>query len=98
MSEHTSGPWKAVGRGIFADSVKVGTASHPRDGEDNPDHKYPASYDQSLANAQLMATAPSLLVALRELVDAVGGSAEALGWCRRQHDAAVAAIAKATQP
>jgi hypothetical protein len=71
MSEHTPGPWKAVGRGIFADSVQVGTASHPRDGEDNPDYKYPASYDQSLANARLMASAPDLLDALQGLVGLV---------------------------
>jgi hypothetical protein len=68
VSAHTLGEWQAHGRGIFAGDVQVGTASHPRDKEEAPDQKFPAEYDEAIANARLMAAAPDLLRALQEVV------------------------------
>ena len=83
----TAGPWTAHGRGVFAGDVHVATSAHPRDIEEHPDGRYP-DYDSSLANARLMAAAPDLLAALKEVVRLSDRKHDA--W-----DAARIAIAKA---
>ena len=67
---HTGGDWEPVGRGIFADGVQVGLASHPRDVEDDPGGRFVATYEESIANAKLFAGAPALLARVAELEDA----------------------------
>jgi len=68
MSAATPGPWTAHGRGIFAGDLHLAETTHPRDIEEHPDAHYP-DYDQSIANARLIAEAPDLLAALKWFVD-----------------------------
>ena len=86
MSKHTPGPWIVVSRGMFspkvvdANSLGICHTTYAPTGAE--------------ANARLIAAAPDLLEALKEIVDAADGA----GW--EQLDPsfkkARAAIAKAT--
>lgn len=55
----------------------------------------PGPWKRREARARLIAAAPDLLTALRELLDRVEASPEALNMARHQMDAGRAAIAKA---
>jgi hypothetical protein len=68
MSQHTPGPWKAFGRGIFMGDLLVGTTTHTSDVEKSPYGKFPES-EACEANARLIAAAPDLLEAAQSVLD-----------------------------
>lgn len=61
MSVFTPGPWRPVGRAIFAGDVQIGLACLPHDSEMMPTGKFVATYGESTDNAKLMAAANELL-------------------------------------
>lgn len=79
--KHTPGPWRTTGS-LISNESRVLVASLSGASDD----------DVEAANARLIAAAPELLAALKEVVEAQKGGY--LGW--GHIDAASAAIAKAT--
>lgn len=64
----TPGKWRAIGRGIFADDIQIAVASHPCDVEDHPaDYKFPRTYDEAIANAELIARSKAMVEGLRAM-------------------------------
>ena len=96
---HTPGPWRTVGGGVIADSygwkgaiiAPAGTITHKD--LDN------GMYDnlRGEANARLIAAAPDLLEALQTLVASLDWEEKRSGTTYAGHDAARAAIARATR-
>ena len=107
MSGHTKGPWEVArtdaGIIVRTESVKKTRAGASRyaaiGGFDRSD---PEQLAEALANAHLIAAAPELLEALKELVEAYCRAGAPLTREERAEDrkrffAAIAAIAKATE-
>jgi hypothetical protein len=93
MTEHTKGPWVATGDNFVVSYSGNGKAV-ANCYEDTPDHRE----GECAANARLIAAAPDLLAALKELHQAVGEAAidnEPNEWVLAAHRAAFTAIAKA---
>lgn len=73
-NQHTPGPWKFNGPGIYAPNFR-GVASH----------HYDVAYalhvmdDEGEANARLIAAAPSLLEACKSALERIDGMNEAMG-------------------
>ena len=95
MSKHTNGPWEVVrtdaGIIVRTESVKKTRAGASRyaaiGGFDRSD---PEQLAEALANARLIAAAPELLEALRDLLEQTGLDE---WWAEKARDA----IAKATE-
>lgn len=95
MSVHTKGSWAVVGRNVLADGRIVATAQWPTKGGELPTQEQRPEVD---ANARLIAAAPDLLAALRELLTL--GQQESIedGELEAAQKAARAAIEKAVSP
>ncbi len=73
MSKYTKGPWKCgEDAGIWAGKLKICTLSYFQD-KNNPLH---VCVFKTEANARLIASAPELLEALKELYEAVDSCVE----------------------
>lgn len=64
----TPGDWLPVGRAVFAGEVCIAIASHPGDVEEAPPgYLFTSTYDQSIANARLMARSKAMVKGLRAM-------------------------------
>jgi hypothetical protein len=78
-TRHTPGPWEVY---TWADKTEVGVSPCDMSRSDIADCNTDCtdiSYEEKLANARLIAAAPELLEALRELVDVQGCDCSYLG-------------------
>lgn len=89
MSKHTPGPWINLGNGDI-----VAQSENYCGGEKDIASVFLTSNDEDEANANLIAAAPELLEALKDMLD--GHEDACTGYGEGAADKARAAIAKAT--
>lgn len=99
MSKHTPGPWVVRSLRPAFNTNDLRIWSHSK----GPVANIPASYADQEANARLIATAPEMLAALKDLANEITQSgmidlddgSETMREINRKRDVAIAAIAKA---
>lgn len=97
QSEHTPGPWHVGAQNDI--SFVIDKPPRPSNDDINPDHdvtviakvyQVAGGYDEEAANARLLAAAPDLLQACRELINYELGMRGGLSVCVRMAQAAIA--------
>lgn len=100
-AKHTPGPWFISGSMTKYIEARIGCGFLQEVASVGPTVADGGYGDVQQANARLIAAAPELLEALRGMIAVWQSTCNAYGWDAShmsQHDAALAAIAKATNP